>query len=100
LLRPWIQSIPHYLKVRVSKTKFPEIGEQWLPTHTFNNAPELDILLISNGMGTRDQTNVNDIALFINKAVNHNIDQLKVLIDCKRHYRDNHELRVFLTFAL
>jgi len=33
-------------KTTVPESKFQSIGEQWLPIHTFHNAPELDILLI------------------------------------------------------
>jgi transcriptional regulator GlxA family with amidase domain len=49
----------------VPERKFPSIGEQWLPTHTFDNAPELDILLIPGGIGIRDKTIFDDVTLFI-----------------------------------
>ena len=48
-------------------TQFQPIGEQWLPTHTFDTAPLLDILLVPGGYGLRDQTIFDDIALFIKK---------------------------------
>ena len=41
------------------------IGQSWLPTHTFDNAPELDILLVPGGFGTRDETIFNEVTAFI-----------------------------------
>jgi transcriptional regulator GlxA family with amidase domain len=41
------------------------IGESWLPTHTFENAPELDILLVPGGYGTRDETIFNEVTAFL-----------------------------------
>ena len=52
-------------KSAVPESPFQQIGEQWLPTHTFANAPELDILLVPGGVGIRDQTILNDVASFI-----------------------------------
>jgi len=49
----------------VPESKFQTIGEQWPPTHTFDNAPELDILLIPGGLGIRDKTIFNEVTLFI-----------------------------------
>jgi transcriptional regulator GlxA family with amidase domain len=54
-------------KATVPENKFQNIGEEWLPTHTFDNAPELDILLIPGGLGIRDETVFNDCTLFIKK---------------------------------
>jgi putative intracellular protease/amidase len=54
-------------KNTVPESKYDRIGEQWLPTHTFDNAPELDILLVPGGLGTRDETIVHDVASFIKK---------------------------------
>ncbi len=54
-------------KTTVPESKFERIGEQWLPTHTFDNVPELDILLIPGGIGTRDETIINDASAFIKK---------------------------------
>jgi transcriptional regulator GlxA family with amidase domain len=51
----------------VPDNKFQCIGEAWLPTHTFDNAPELDILLIPGGLGIRDETIFNEVTLFIKK---------------------------------
>jgi transcriptional regulator GlxA family with amidase domain len=48
-------------------SSFPCIGEQLLPTHTYDNTPELDILLIPGGLGTRDETIVKEISSFIKK---------------------------------
>lgn len=45
--------------------KFPSIGEAWLPTHTFDNAPDVDVLLVPGGRGTRDETIFNDITAFV-----------------------------------
>jgi transcriptional regulator GlxA family with amidase domain len=44
---------------------YQPIGEQWLPTHTFDESPELDILLIPAGLGLYDETIFNDVAAFI-----------------------------------
>ena len=41
------------------------IGQHLLPTHTFCNAPPLDILLVPGGLGTRDETVFNDVTAFI-----------------------------------
>jgi transcriptional regulator GlxA family with amidase domain len=54
------------------KSTIPEIqcqyiGEQLLPTHTFDTAPDLDILLIPGGLGIRDETIFNDVTAFIKK---------------------------------
>ena len=49
----------------VLESQFQSIGEQLLPTHTFDNTPELDILLVPGGLGIRDQTIFNDVASFI-----------------------------------
>jgi len=54
-------------KHTVPERKFQSVGEQWLPTHTFDNAPELDILLIPGGLGIRDKTIFNDVTSFIKK---------------------------------
>ncbi len=54
-------------KHTVPERKFQSVGEQWLPTHTFDNAPELDILLIPGGLGIRDETIFNDVTSFIKK---------------------------------
>lgn len=52
-------------KSTVPENKFRTIGEEWLPTHTFENAPELDILLVPGGIGIRNETIFNDVASFI-----------------------------------
>jgi transcriptional regulator GlxA family with amidase domain len=49
------------------QSKFQQIGEQWLPTHTFDTPPQLDILLIPGGSGIRDETIFNDVSSFIKK---------------------------------
>lgn len=54
-------------KNTVPDNKFQCIGEAWLPSHTFDNAPELDILLVPGGMGLRDETIFNDLTSFIKK---------------------------------
>jgi len=54
-------------KSTIPNNRFQSIGEQWLPTHTFDNTPELDILLIPGGLGIRDETIFNDVASFIKK---------------------------------
>ena len=46
-------------------TEFRQIGERWLPTHTFDTAPDLDILLIPGGLGARDETTFNDVGAFV-----------------------------------
>ena len=48
-----------------SENKCRPIGERWLPTHTFDTAPELDILLIPGGFGARDQTIFDDVGTFV-----------------------------------
>ncbi|UJR23017.1 hypothetical protein I4U23_026043 [Adineta vaga] len=52
-------------KDTVPNSKFQCIGEAWLPTHTFDNAPQLDILLVPGGLGLRDKIVFNEIAAFI-----------------------------------
>ncbi|CAF3588062.1 unnamed protein product [Rotaria socialis] len=54
-------------KNTVPESKFDRIGEAMLPTHTFDNAPEFDILLIPGGLGMRDETISNDVTSFIKK---------------------------------
>ncbi|CAF1064314.1 unnamed protein product [Rotaria sordida] len=54
-------------KHTMPESKFCRIGETWLPTHTFNNAPELDILLVPGGLGTRDEIIFNEVTSFIKK---------------------------------
>jgi putative intracellular protease/amidase len=54
-------------KNTVPERKCEHIGEQWLPTHTFDNAPELDIFLVPGGLGVRHETIFNDVGSFIKK---------------------------------
>ncbi|CAF2632586.1 unnamed protein product [Rotaria sp. Silwood2] len=54
-------------KHTVPESKFCRIGESWLPTHTFDNTPELDILLVPGGLGARDEIIFNEVASFIKK---------------------------------
>lgn len=48
-------------------SKYSRIGELLLPTHTFDNAPDLDVLLVPGGLGMRDETILNETASFIQK---------------------------------
>ena len=54
-------------KNAVSENEYECIGEIWLPTHTFDNAPDIDILLIPGGFGIRDETIFNEVASFVKK---------------------------------
>ncbi|CAF1106007.1 unnamed protein product [Rotaria sp. Silwood1] len=54
-------------KHTLPESKFCRIGEAWLPTHTFDNAPKLDILLVPGGLGLRDEIIFNEITSFIKK---------------------------------
>ena len=45
-----------------------QIGSTWMPTHTFDHVPDLDILIIPGGFGNRDETIFNEISTFINKV--------------------------------
>ena len=47
------------------QSQYRSVGEQWVPTHTFNNAPELDILLVPGGLGAYDETIFKEITAFI-----------------------------------
>jgi transcriptional regulator GlxA family with amidase domain len=49
------------------KSPFHPIGEVWLPTHTYETVPELDVLLIPGGLGANDETIFNDVAAFVKK---------------------------------
>ncbi|CAF1164257.1 unnamed protein product [Adineta ricciae] len=51
----------------VLNAKYQCIGEAWQPTHTYDNAPDLDILLVPGGYGLRDETIFNDLGAFIKK---------------------------------
>ncbi|CAF1215146.1 unnamed protein product [Adineta steineri] len=49
----------------VSDNKHQFIGQAWLPTHTFDNVPDLDIILVPGGFGIRDETIFNETTAFI-----------------------------------
>jgi putative intracellular protease/amidase len=46
----------------------PGIGQRWLPTHTFADAPPLDALLVPGGYGSRIEGNQQEIGEFLNKT--------------------------------
>lgn len=50
------------------KSSFLSIGEQLVPTHTFANSPEIDILLVPGGLGCFDETIFNDVTEFIRET--------------------------------
>lgn len=58
-----ISTIPP--KSAMPPIQYQPIGEQWLPTHTFENAPDLDILLVPGGHGIRDTSIFDDVTAFI-----------------------------------
>ena len=52
-------------KSAMPPAQYQPVGEEWLPTHTFDNAPDLDILLVPGGHGIREKTIFDDVTSFI-----------------------------------
>ena len=59
-----------------NRSTYRPIGPEWRPTHTFDNAPTLDILLVPGSDGFRDRRMMSDIAAFIRNRY----PQLKYLL--------------------
>ncbi|KAF5379534.1 hypothetical protein D9615_006543 [Tricholomella constricta] len=60
---------PVSTKLPASLTPNPgNFGESIVPTHTFDTAPNLDVLLIPGGRGTKDQENVQGAIDFVAKV--------------------------------
>lgn len=55
---------------------YRQISQLLLPTHTFETAPTLDILLVPGGFGNRDETIFNDVTAFVKERY----PQLKYLL--------------------
>ncbi|KAJ7582155.1 class I glutamine amidotransferase-like protein [Mycena floridula] len=49
-----ISSSMEPVSTTISSTISPFFGQSVVPTHTFANAPDLDVLIIPGGLGTRD----------------------------------------------
>jgi transcriptional regulator GlxA family with amidase domain len=47
------------------QTPYQQISQSWLPTHTFDSTPKIDILMIPGGFGTRNETIFDDVTRFI-----------------------------------
>ena len=72
-LDPVSTSPPEHIQ---KKSAYLSVGEQLVPTHTFANAPKLDILLVPGGLGCFDETIFNEVTEFIR----HQYPRLKYLL--------------------